>query len=253
MTVPDLFHHQYVFPRHRLRPTLRDESKIPLVLISCGSFSPITYLHLRMFEMAKDQIEEEGKYELIGGYFSPVNDKYAKKGLAPAVHRVQMCEIAVDNTSDWIMVDSWEAMNPTYQRTATVLDHFNECLNGAEGGGVLLADGQVKPIHIMLLAGGDLIESFGIPNCWALKDLHHILGHYGCVIVERTGSDVYNFLLSHDILNRYKKNVRVVKQLIHNDISSTKIRLFIKRGMAIKYLLPNQVIDYISQHQLYLD
>lgn len=33
--------HQYI--------TILDESKIPLVLIACGSFSPITYLHLRMF------------------------------------------------------------------------------------------------------------------------------------------------------------------------------------------------------------
>ncbi|ORX92954.1 Nucleotidylyl transferase [Basidiobolus meristosporus CBS 931.73] len=230
-----------------------DESKIPLVLVACGSFSPITYLHLRMFEMAKDQIEEEGKYELLGGYFSPVNDKYGKKGLASAVHRVHMCEEAVEKTSDWIMVDSWEATNPTYQRTAVVLDHFNQCLNGSEGGGVLLSNGQVKTIRIMLLAGGDLIESFGVPDCWVVKDLHHILGVYGCVVVERTGTDVYNFLLSHDVLNQYRKNVRVVKQLIHNDISSTKIRLFIKRGMSIKYLLPNEVIDYITQHKLYLD
>lgn len=67
-------------------------------------------------------------------------------------------------------------------------------------------------------------------------------------------------------------NVTVIKQLIHNDISSTKIRqvikllnfcrdawliiiinrLFVKRGMSIKYLLPNPVIDYIHKHGLYL-
>lgn len=26
-----------------------DETKTPIVLIACGSYSPITYLHLRMF------------------------------------------------------------------------------------------------------------------------------------------------------------------------------------------------------------
>lgn len=30
--------------------------------------------------------------------------------------------------------------------------------------------------------------------------LHRILGGYGCLVVERTGSDVWAFLLSHDIL-----------------------------------------------------
>jgi hypothetical protein len=26
-----------------------DETKTPLVIVACGSYSPITYLHLRMF------------------------------------------------------------------------------------------------------------------------------------------------------------------------------------------------------------
>ena len=43
------------------------------MIVACGSFSPPTYLHLRMFEMAKDQILEEGQYEILGGYYSPVS------------------------------------------------------------------------------------------------------------------------------------------------------------------------------------
>jgi nicotinamide mononucleotide adenylyltransferase len=76
----------------------------------------------------------------------------------------------------------------------------------------------------MLLAGGDLIESFAVPNLWKEADLHHILGNYGCVIIERTGANVYDFLLSNDCLYTHRQNVVVVKQFIHNDISSTKIR-----------------------------
>jgi len=49
-----------------------DESKIPLVIVACGSFSPPTYLHLRMFEMAKDEIVESQTYEIMAGYYSPV-------------------------------------------------------------------------------------------------------------------------------------------------------------------------------------
>lgn len=104
----------------------------------------------------------------------------------------------------------------------------------------------------MLLAGGDLMASFGHPGVWTSEDLHHIVGGYGCVIIERTGTDVYGFLLSHDVLYEHRKNVVIIKQLIHNDISSTKVRLFVKRGMSIKYLLPNPVIDYIAKHRLYL-
>lgn len=42
----------YQFPTQRLKTTMTDSSRTPLVLIACGSYSPITFLHLRMFEMA---------------------------------------------------------------------------------------------------------------------------------------------------------------------------------------------------------
>lgn len=125
-----------------------DDSKIPLVVVACGSYSPITYLHLRMFgkrkengvldrviillggiDMAKDHFEERGEYELLTGYYSPVSDAYMKEGLTPGKHRVNMCQLAVDCTSDWLMVDSWESRQHTYQRTAVVLDHFDYQLN----------------------------------------------------------------------------------------------------------------------------
>lgn len=88
---------EYRFPKHRLRTKMKgewafsvtrfqtalsrwilssmliaDESKIPIVIVACGSFSPPTYLHLRMFEMAKDEVVESQTYEIMAGYYSPV-------------------------------------------------------------------------------------------------------------------------------------------------------------------------------------
>ena len=57
-----------------------DSSKTPLLLVACGSFSPITYLHLRMFEMAADYAKYNSDFEVIGGYLSPVSDAYRKAG-----------------------------------------------------------------------------------------------------------------------------------------------------------------------------
>ncbi|KAI8927663.1 hypothetical protein BC831DRAFT_398415 [Entophlyctis helioformis] len=234
-------------PRHSL---LQDPSKTPLVIVACGSFSPVTYLHLRMFEMAYDYVADDSPFEVLGGYFSPVSDGYAKPGLAAWHHRVNMCELAVKD-STWLMVDPWEPSQPKYIRTALVLDHFNEELNGGPNGGVLLPDGTRRPIRIMLLAGGDLIQSFAVPNLWKEADLKHILGDFGCLIIERTGANVHDFLLTNDALHIHRKNVYVVKQYIHNDISSTKIRLFVRRGMSIKYLLPDPVVQYIKDNSLY--
>jgi nicotinamide mononucleotide adenylyltransferase len=52
-------------------------------------------------------------------------------------------------------------------------------------------------------------------------------------------------------LQHWKTNIRVIQQLIPNDISSTKIRLFLRRAMSIQYLIPAPVIEYIEQHGLY--
>lgn len=243
----------YEFPTHRLKSKLRNSNKLPLVIVACGSFSPITYLHLRMFEMALDAITEETRFEVIGGYYSPVSDNYKKPGLAPSHHRVRMCELGCERTSSWLMVDAWESLQPTYTRTAMVLDHFNEEINVKRGGVIKNEKGERMGVKIMLLAGGDLIESMGEPNVWADFDLHHILGNYGCLIVERTGSDVRSFLLSHDIMYEHRRNIFVIKQLIYNDISSTKVRLFIRRGMSVQYLLPNSVIRYIQEYGLYVN
>ncbi|KAF7726344.1 hypothetical protein EC973_008924 [Apophysomyces ossiformis] len=120
--------------------------------------------------MARDQLNERGEYELLAGYYSPVSDAYRKEGLVSAEHRVKMCQLAVDSTSDWLMVDAWESRQQSYQRTAFVLDHFDEQLNTL-GPGVMTAKGERRRIKIMLLAGGDLIASFGHPGVWSPEDV----------------------------------------------------------------------------------
>lgn len=239
----------YVFPELRLKRKMNDPEKTPLLLVACGSFSPITYLHLRMFEMAADYVKFSTDFELLGGYLSPVSDAYRKAGLASADHRVAMCQLAVDQTSDWLMVDTWEPIQKEYQPTALVLDHFDHEINTVRGG-VEAADGTRKPVRIALLAGADLIHTMSTPGVWSQKDLDHILGKYGSFIVERSGTDIDEALAS---LQPWKENINVIQQLIQNDVSSTKIRLFLRREMSVRYLIPVPVIHYIEQHHLYED
>lgn len=77
----------YNFPDYRLKKKMDDPSKTPLLLVACGSFSPITFLHLRMFVMAADYVKFSTEFEIVGGYLSPVSDAYKKAGLASAEHR----------------------------------------------------------------------------------------------------------------------------------------------------------------------
>ncbi|KAG8060707.1 hypothetical protein GUJ93_ZPchr0002g26102 [Zizania palustris] len=77
-----------------------------VVVVATGSFNPPTYMHLRMFELAKDELQQRG-YSVLGGYMSPVNDAYKKKDLLPALHRIHLCELACKSSS-FVMVDRWE-------------------------------------------------------------------------------------------------------------------------------------------------
>lgn len=68
-----------------------------------------------------------------------------------------MCQLAVQS-SKWIDVDPWEAIQPEYVPTAKVLDHFNHELNEVLGG-VEDTEGNRTPVRIALLAGADLIQT----------------------------------------------------------------------------------------------
>jgi nicotinamide mononucleotide adenylyltransferase len=56
-----------------------------------------------------------------------------------------------------------------------------------------------------------------------------------------------------DSLARWRDNIHLISQLIQNDVSSTKVRLFLRRGLSVRYLLPMSVVDYIEQNGLYLE
>ncbi|KAJ2917763.1 hypothetical protein MD484_g2677, partial [Candolleomyces efflorescens] len=227
---------------------MKDSTKTPVVLVACGSFSPVTYLHLRMFEMAKDYIRHNTEFEIVGAYLSPVSDMYKKPGLLNSRHRVNMCNLAAEDSGNWLMVDPWEAFQ-SYQRTAIVLDHFDYEVNTVLGG-VQTEEGEHRSVHVMLLAGSDLISTMSEPGVWSYSDLDHILGRYGVFIIERAGSGMDQ---ATDNLAKWRHNIYLINQLIQNDVSSTKVRLFLRRGLSVRYLLPNTVVDYIEQNGLYLD
>ena len=56
-----------------------------------------------------------------------------------------------------------------------------------------------------------------------------------------------------DSLAKWRDNIHLISQLIQNDVSSTKVRLFLRRGLSVRYLLPLPVVEYIEENGLYLE
>ncbi|TGZ67672.1 hypothetical protein CRM22_004661 [Opisthorchis felineus] len=132
----------------------------PVILLSCGSFNPITVMHLRMMELARDKVERTWSIPptrfqaqrssssgspgqthsehkphswvysqtlpkrqiVVGGIFSPVSDGYNKRDLAASSVRVELLRLACQFNSDWLAVDPWEALQPNWTRTRLVAD-----------------------------------------------------------------------------------------------------------------------------------
>ncbi|XP_071736570.1 nicotinamide/nicotinic acid mononucleotide adenylyltransferase-like [Rutidosis leptorrhynchoides] len=241
----------FALPLDKLSLDSTDEDGLPctntngalhVVLVSTGSFNPPTFMHLRLFELARDALKSKG-FHVVGGYMSPVNDAYKKKGLIPAEHRITMCQLAC-KSSDFIMVDSWEAKQTSFQRSLTVLSRIRSffCDNGVIPSAFL---------KVMLVCGSDLLESFAIPGVWIPDQVRTICRDYGVVCIRREGQDIEN-IISHDqILTEYKNNIEVVDEIVPNRISSTLVRDCVSRGLSVKYLTSDEVIDYIKQNGLY--
>ncbi|KAG4927378.1 hypothetical protein JHK85_053864 [Glycine max] len=280
-------------------------------------------------KLARDALNSDG-YCVIGGYLSPVNDAYKKKGLISAEHRIQLCHLA-GKSSDLIMVDPWEASQSTYQRTLTVLSrvHNSVCETGLnpsrscffvvlisfillaflDSGFLTSCDSEQPPTKIepplhpsrtpphpaaaatpavrtrtqpracdtpytkmkvdiatspgntrtAATSSGDAParrrRRRGRYKAWVEYGLgvKTICKDYGVVCIPREGQDVEKTIFKDDILNENKDNIKVVNELVPNQISSTRVRDCIARGLSIKYLTADEVIDYIREQQLYLN
>jgi len=124
--------------------------------------------------MARDCLNAQKKYHIVGGFLSPVSDGYKKKGLLPALHRVTMCKLGVQD-SDWVEVDTWEADQPTWTRTKVALEDIETRVNSKE---ITDKFTNGRPIKIMMLTGGDLVGSFLTPGLWDKEDVSFFLAFF---------------------------------------------------------------------------
>ncbi|XP_029950358.1 nicotinamide/nicotinic acid mononucleotide adenylyltransferase 1-like [Salarias fasciatus] len=249
---------------------MENHSTTRVVLLACGSFNPITNMHLRMFELARDHLEDTDRYTVVKGIISPVGDSYKKKGLIEACHRLEMAKLATE-TSDWITVDSWESLQPEWVETCKVIRHHHEELLASQQStddvdtGKFAKKRRVEESsfeesshhrnrgdpQLMLLCGADVLESFSIPNLWKPEDIAEIVGDYGVICISHSGSNSLKFVHQCDTLWKHRKRIHLVNEWVTNEISSTHVRRALRRGHSVRNLLPDSVLYYIQQHELY--
>uniref|UniRef100_A0A8C2XFG3 Nicotinamide-nucleotide adenylyltransferase n=1 Tax=Cyclopterus lumpus TaxID=8103 RepID=A0A8C2XFG3_CYCLU len=241
--------------------------RVPLVLLACGSFNPITNQHMRLFELARDHMHSTGKYQVVGGIVSPVSDGYGKQGLVLARHRIAMAKLALQS-SNWVTVDEWESQQPDWTATAvtmrcTTSELLIMAILYSQNKSLTLRLSRRLPHcltppppsgpcpQVKLLCGADFLETFRIPGLWQDDHVEEVVGRFGLVCVSRGGLEPERAVHVSDTLSRHRQNIFLVREWVRNETSATEVRRALRRDLSVKYLIPDSVIEYIHQHKLY--
>ncbi len=205
-----------------------------------GTFDPIHMGHLRTAEEVAQQLGLTKLY-LIPAATPPHKHKVH---VSRFQHRFKMAKMAVGR-SEVLEVSDLEAkrQGPSYS-----VDTLRELCSSL---------GPKNDLYFVLG-----LEAFFEIHTW--KDYTNIFELAHLVVIYRRGyrfEDVFPYLRGHKItLSPAAESNRFIftsgKSLIHvrptqMDISSTKIRKLVKEGKSIRFLVPDQVMNYISEKGLY--
>jgi len=207
-----------------------------------GTFNPIHHGHLRLAEELADALDLEA-VRIIPASIPPHRE-------APRVsteHRLQMARLACAANSR-LLVDERECRRRGPSYTVDTLHELRREL----GASTLLS----------LLMG---VDAFNALTTWSRWEELFQLAHI--VIAQRPGFRFEGESLpaalarqaetrsaqSLSDLHMHPAGLIAFCTITALDISGTAIRSSIAQGRSARYLLPDAVLDYIREHQLYKD
>lgn len=199
-----------------------DKNKIG---VFCGSFNPILNSHLSLAE----GLINDGLEKVI---FVPVSSKYQKEGLVSDEHRFNMLKIVCKNNSKFDVSDI-EIKSQKWMRTFDTLNALKDIYPENE---------------INLIIGTDNLKEL---YWW--YEIEALLKNFKIIVLARDEDNIEEIINNDKLLSKYKKSFIKSNSYIRTNLSSTYVRNLIKNKKEIKYLLPDEVIEYIYKNNLYLN
>ncbi len=182
-----------------------------------GSFNPIHHGHLIIANFILQNTDIDQLWFIV----SPQNPLKQSAGLLNEYHRLYLIQIAIEGEKDLRASDiEFGLPKPSY--TANTLAYLKE----------------KYPDHVFVVIMGS--DSFQNIKRW--KNYLYILENYSIFIYKRPGFDIDKEHLSAKIM---------VLQAPLLQISATHIRENIKKGMSVRYLVPDVVKEEIERNAYY--
>lgn len=180
-----------------------------------GSFDPPHLGHLIIGELAQEQLKLD-KVIFVPAYKSPHK---INSTTASSLHRLAMTRIAIKGNEKFEVSD-FEVNKKNVSYTVNTMKYFSHLYSGSE---------------IFLIVGNDSLHQF---SSW--KDPEGIRSIVTLAVFPRRGFE-------HMI--EEKGSIILRAPLI--EIASSDIRLRIKSGRTVRYLLPEKVEEYINANRIY--
>lgn len=105
---------------------------------------------------------------------------------------------------------------------------------------------QFPDKQICFLTGSDNLKEI---HTWDRAE--DIVSKYELIIMERGCDNIEEIIENNSLLLKNKQNIMKMNQEIRSNCSSTYIRNQLKNEKSVKYLVPEEVIEYIEEHKLY--
>lgn len=195
-----------------------------IIGIFCGSFNPPLYSHLSLAE----QLLNEGLDKII---FVPVSTKYNKENLALDKHRYEMLKLVCDKNQKFEVSDI-EFNLPKQPYTIETLFKLQD---------------EYPEYEIRLIIGTDNLRQF---ESWYNVSL--LLQKFKVIVLSRNEDNIKEIISKSKLLTAYQSNIIETHSKIKIHLSSSFVRNLIKEGKSVRYLLPDEVMDYIRKNNLYI-
>lgn len=192
-----------------------------------GTFNPIHIGHLILAE----HVLEDMKLDEI--WFIPTGCSYMKRDMdvADGQHRYNMVSLAIAGDDRMKCLDI-ELKRSGHTYSYETLEQLRQ---------------EYPNNEFYFIFGADCL--FSIEN-WKCPD--RIFKNCKVIAAARNGSDLYDMnCKKEELIQRFGANI-IIYPFINLEISSTDLRERMKQGRSVQHLIPQEVVRYIHNNQIYM-